>query len=84
MRPLYLELSAFGPYREKVQLDFTKLNGYDFFLIHGATGAGKTSIFDAICYALYGRTATQDRNGEMLRNQSASLDTPTYVKLKFA
>lgn len=83
MRPLYLKLAAFGPYQGKVELDFTKLDGYDFFLIHGATGAGKTSIFDAICYALYGRTATQDRNGEMLRNQSASLDMPTYVILRF-
>lgn len=83
MRPLYLKLAAFGPYQGKVELDFTKLDGYDFFLIHGATGAGKTSIFDAICYALYGSTATKDRSGEMLRNQNASLDMPTYVILRF-
>lgn len=59
MKPLQLTMSAFGPYASEQSLDFADLKGRKFFLIHGATGAGKTTILDAICYALYG-SATSD------------------------
>ena len=83
MKPIKLIMQAFGPYVDKTVIDFSNLEGRDFFLIHGATGAGKTSILDAICYALYGETSVEDRTGDMLRNQQADLDTPTYVELIF-
>ena len=57
MRPLRLEMTAFGPYPKKVILDFAVLANQSMFLITGPTGAGKTSILDAIVYALYGQTS---------------------------
>ena len=84
MRPVRLELSAFGPYERKLELDFSQLGENQFFLIHGATGAGKTSIFDAICYALYGEAADEARRPGMLRNREAALTTPTYVDFIFS
>ena len=84
MRPVRLELSAFGPYERKLELDFSQLGENQFFLIHGATGAGKTSIFDAICYALYGEAADEARRPGMLRNREATLTTPTYVDFIFS
>ena len=54
MKPLKLTVRAFGPYATEQVFDFAHLNGRSFFLIHGPTGAGKTSILDAICFALYG------------------------------
>ena len=84
MRPIRLELCAFGPYERKLELDFSKLGDNHFFLIHGAPGAGKTSIFDAICYALYGEAADESRRPGMLRNREAELDMPTYVDFVFS
>ena len=55
MRPIKLAVQAFGPYAAEQVFDFAALEGRSFFLIHGPTGAGKTSILDAICFALYGR-----------------------------
>ena len=83
MKPEVLTICAFGPYQKKVCLDFSVLSEQPFFLIHGATGAGKTSIFDAICYALYGEAATEARTPRMLRNREAGPEVDTYVDLTF-
>ena len=83
MKPEVLTICAFGPYQKKVCLDFSVLFEQPFFLIHGATGAGKTSIFDAICYALYGEAATEARTPRMLRNREAGPEVDTYVDLTF-
>ncbi len=83
MRPEILKLCAFGPYRRELVLDFRILASQPFFLIHGVTGAGKTSIFDAICYALYGEAATEGRTSRMLRNREARPEQDTYVELTF-
>ena len=84
MKPLYLEMSAFGPYAGKETVDFEKLGGNGLYLITGDTGAGKTTIFDAITYALYGEPNGQYRETKMLRCQSADPDTETCVKFIFA
>lgn len=83
MKPEVLTICAFGPYQKKIRLDFSILSEQPFFLIHGATGAGKTSIFDAICYALYGEAATEARTPRMLRNREAGPEVDTYVDLTF-
>ncbi|HDB1504258.1 TPA: AAA family ATPase, partial [Vibrio cholerae] len=64
MRPLKLILQAFGPFAGREEIDFTKLGDAPLFLINGATGAGKSSILDAICYALYGETTGSERTGD--------------------
>ena len=66
MRPLKLTMSAFGPYERETVIDFTALGDCSFFLIHGATGAGKTTILDAICYAFYGDASVAGRTGSRL------------------
>lgn len=82
MRPVRLELSAFGSYAEKTVIDFSEIpNG--LFLITGDTGAGKTTIFDAITYALYGQTSGGKRDGNMMRSQYASEECETYVEFAF-
>lgn len=82
MRPVRLVMSAFGSYAEKTSIDFSKIqNG--LFLITGDTGAGKTTIFDAITYALYGETSGGKRNGNMMRSQYAEEDSETYVEFEF-
>ncbi len=83
MRPLKLVMSAFGPYAECTQIDFTRLGEQGLYLITGDTGAGKTVIFDAISYALYGETSGGAREAAMLRSQYAQADTPTFVELEF-
>lgn len=83
MRPIKLVMSAFGPYIKPDPIDFTTLEDNNFFLIHGATGAGKSSIFDAICFALYGEAADKERKGKMLRNKQAPADMKTYVEFVF-
>ncbi len=83
MRPLKLVMSAFGPYAECTQIDFTRLGEQGLYLITGDTGAGKTVIFDAISYALYGETSGGVRDAAMLRSQYAQADTPTFVELEF-
>jgi len=84
MRPLRLRLSAFGPYAEEQILDFASLHGRPLFLIHGPTGAGKTALLDAICFALYGETSGGERDGRGMRSDHAGLETPTEVSLDFA
>lgn len=82
MLPKYLELSAFGPYRSIQKVDFTKLN-QGLFLICGDTGSGKTTIFDAICFALFGKASGDSRDTKMFRSDFAKPDEKTYVKLIF-
>ena len=64
MRPLVLELSAFGPYLETQRVDFARLGEHGLFLIHGRTGSGKSSVLDALCYALFGKSTGDERKGE--------------------
>jgi DNA repair protein SbcC/Rad50 len=84
MRPLVLGLSAFGPYAGQQIVDFRELGDRSLFLIHGPTGAGKTTLFDAICFALYGDTSGGDRDGRGMRSDHADPETLTEVSLDFA
>jgi exonuclease SbcC len=83
MRPLKLTISAFGPYAGKEVLDLDKLGENGLYLITGTTGAGKTSIFDAITYALYGAPSGGARDDSMLRSKYADDTVPTEVELTF-
>ena len=83
MRPLLLTMSAFGCYAEACSLDFEKLGPEGLYLITGDTGAGKTTIFDAITFALYGEASGDNREASMLRSKYAALDTDTYVEYTF-
>lgn len=84
MRPVNLTISAFGPYAGVTQIDFDRLGDRGLYLITGDTGAGKTTIFDAITFALYGRASGQERRGVMLRSKYAKPADDTYVVLTFA
>lgn len=83
MRPLKLIMSAFGCYADKQTVDFETLGNEGLFLITGDTGAGKTTIFDAITFALYGETSGDNRKAEMLRSKYAQESAETYVELSF-
>ncbi|WP_078428177.1 AAA family ATPase [Alkalihalobacterium alkalinitrilicum] len=84
MRPIKIILTAFGPYKQKEVIDFRDLNEHRLFVISGNTGAGKTSIFDAICFALYGEASGEDRNdARMLRSHFAADDDHTSVDFEF-
>lgn len=85
MKPLKLTMTAFEPFAKSVELNFEKgLNGENFFLIHGATGSGKTSILDAMCFALYGNSSGGERNAKMFRSEQAANNTKTEVEFTFA
>lgn len=83
MRPVKLTMSAFGSYAGVETIDFTEIQG-GLFLITGDTGAGKTTIFDAITYALYDRTSGGRRDGNMMRSQYADENADTYVEFVFS
>ena len=83
MRPIKLTISAFGPYADKQVIDFEQLNGRNIFVISGKTGAGKTTIFDAISYALYGEASGESREVDSLRSHFADEDVETFVELEF-
>ena len=83
MRPVILTMSAFGPYAGKVTLELDKLGKSGLYLITGNTGAGKTSIFDAITYALFGEASGDNRTSTTFRSKYALPETPTEVELVF-
>ncbi len=83
MRPKYLEMSAWGPYKEAVKVDFEAFDSGALFLITGPTGSGKTTIFDGICFAIYGNTSGREREKATLRSDFAAADRDTYVHFIF-
>ena len=83
MRPTKLVISAFGPYAGKTEIDFDKFCLQGLFLITGDTGAGKTTIFDAITYALFGEASGSSRDDSMFRSTYADPNVPTFVELQF-
>ncbi|MCR5093526.1 MAG: SMC family ATPase [Lachnospiraceae bacterium] len=83
MRPLRLVVSAFGPYAGRTAIEMEQLGTRGLYLITGDTGAGKTTIFDAICFALYGEASGTERDAGMLRSKYADPLTPTEVEMEF-
>ncbi|WKY48322.1 SMC family ATPase [Eubacteriaceae bacterium ES3] len=83
MKPIKLTMSGFCPYADTVEIDFDLFDGSGLFLITGETGAGKTTIFDGISFALFGEASGENRGNDMLRSDFAKPETPTFVKLVF-
>ncbi|MFA0414640.1 AAA family ATPase [Vibrio renipiscarius] len=84
MTPLKLTIQAFGPFAGKEEIDFTKLGYAPLFLINGPTGSGKSSILDAICFALYGETTGSERTGDQMRCDHAAPDLISEVSFEFS
>lgn len=83
MKPVKLVISAFGPYADRTEIDFERFDGRGLYLITGDTGAGKTTIFDAIAFALYGEASGDVRRADMFRSKYAGDEVPTYVEYTF-
>lgn len=83
MKPLKITMNAFGPYAEKVTIDMTKLGSSGIYLITGNTGSGKSTIFDAICFALYGECTLKAKENFMLKSKYSKEEEQTYVILEF-
>ena len=83
MNPLALTLQAFGPYLDRTSIDFSPFRQSGIFLITGPTGGGKTSLLDAICFALYGQATGGQREFPDMRCMSAPQDLPTLVHFTF-
>lgn len=83
MKPIKLELQAFGPYKDLTVIDFSQFSDAGLFLLTGETGSGKTMIFDALTFALFGKTSGNDRGVDSVRSQLARPHDETYVKLSF-
>ena len=83
MRPLKLSMQAFGPFPSKVEIDFSKLGKGNIYLISGVTGSGKTTIFDAICYALFNTSSGTNRGSLTLRSHYAPDNIESYVEFSF-
>lgn len=84
MRPIRLAMQAFGPYPGLEVVDFRSLGGRRFFLIHGPTGSGKTTVLDGICYALYGKSSGAERDVRDMRSHHSPDDLPTQVVFDFS
>ena len=85
MRPEILTITAFGPFARTVTIDFSSFGNEGLYLVSGDTGSGKTTIFDALSYALYGTTTSDsDRSAELMRSQYADDDVMTSVELTFS
>ena len=83
MRPVLLEIEGFGPFSGREVVDFRELGSNQLFLICGATGAGKTTVLDAICFALYGESSGEERQKSDLRSLAADPTKATAVALVF-
>ena len=84
MKPVFLRMQAFGPYAREQNIDFATLGDKNFFLITGPTGAGKTTILDAMTFALYGTGSGNLRDGKSMRSDYAPAEYPTQVDFTFA
>ena len=84
MRPVKLTMTGFGPYADTVEIDFNRLGSRGIFLITGDTGAGKTTIFDGISFALYGEASGENRDADMMRSDFAPAELKTEVVFTFS